>query len=609
MHLNTCRNTWLKYRLLRDYPDKLRYHKSKKKNISELVTCADALLSEVVDADEHILRDISSSSRTGSTSNGNGSENASLAGLSIPGPGFVSYDQTKVHIANAALHIRNKIQNSEKPYEHPPSASDLTLQAAKRIVPPVLFNTVALSAGLIQTLPEDETEFAETRSEQKVLSVCQDIINLSGKATPKTMALGLTIRNATGSRYLLELLNGFGHVPSYDTVLRAETGIAYQQLETKEEGFIPPGFEVSKITVLVYDNIDFLEETLSGAGTSHYTNGIMFQVSETGSQIQVTARTSIPGTKKTFTPQKSEIAPYFLYKKEAPGEQLVLSADLSQLLEASQHKNLCYAWLKETDGSTYPAFTGFNIKTSSPLPKSVVHYLPIIEASPTDMATVRHILKSAKEQAELLKCPSIIVVFDQAIYAKAQMIRWSDEEYQDILLPRLGEFHTVMSFMTAIGKRFELSAFEDILVESGVISAGSIKGVLAVHKYNRSIYAHKCMFEALLRIQIEEFLSTIPADDSDSVTALTEILLQQHTEGSNNPPDHELIKAFHQHVIHKSAESAVYAFWNSYITMVGVSLSFIRATRTADFNLHLASLRAMLPWFFAYDRVNYSRSV
>ena len=55
------------------------------------------------------------------------------------------------------------------------------------------------------------------------------------------------------------------------------------------------------------------------------------------------------------------------------------------------------------------------------------------------------------------------------------------------------------------------------------------------------------MFEALLRIQIEEFLSTIPADDSDSVTALAEILLQQHTEGSNNPPDHALIKAFHQH--------------------------------------------------------------
>ena len=97
------------------------------------------------------------------------------------------------------------------------------------------------------------------------------------------------------------------------------------------------------------------------------------------------------------------------------------------------------------------------------------------------MATVRQILKTAKDQAELLKCPSIIVVFDQAIYAEAQMIRWSsDEEYQDILLTRLGEFYTVMSIMTAIGKRFELSAFEDILAESGVFRRARSKKVLAV---------------------------------------------------------------------------------------------------------------------------------
>ena len=110
------------------------------------------------------------------------------------------------------------------------------------------------------------------------------------------------------------------------------------------------------------------------------------------------------------------------------------------------------------------------------------------------MATARHILKTAKDQAELLKCPSIIVVFDQAIYAKAQMIRWSDEEYQDILLPRLGEFHTVMSFMTAIGKRFELSAFEDILAESGVVAARSIKRSSGCSQVQRKHYAHKSMF-------------------------------------------------------------------------------------------------------------------
>ena len=36
-------------------------------------------------------------------------------------------------------------------------------------------------------------------------------------------------------------------------------------------------------------------------------------------------------------------------------------------------------------------------------------------------------------------------------------------------------------------------------------------------------------------------------------------------------------------------------------------MSYIKATRTSDWTLHLASVRSMLPWMFAYDRVNYSR--
>ena len=44
------RNVWLKYRLARDYPEKLLYHKSVHSNISELVTCADVTIDEVMNA-------------------------------------------------------------------------------------------------------------------------------------------------------------------------------------------------------------------------------------------------------------------------------------------------------------------------------------------------------------------------------------------------------------------------------------------------------------------------------------------------------------------------------------------------------------------------------
>ena len=34
---------------------------------------------------------------------------------------------------------------------------------------------------------------------------------------------------------------------------------------------------------------------------------------------------------------------------------------------------------------------------------------------------------------------------------------------------------------------------------------------------------------------------------------------------------------------------------------------FIRATRIIDWDLHLLPFRSMIPWYFACDKVNYSR--
>ena len=38
-------------------------------------------------------------------------------------------------------------------------------------------------------------------------------------------------------------------------------------------------------------------------------------------------------------------------------------------------------------------------------------------------------------------------------------------------------------------------------------------------------------------------------------------------------------------------------------------LLFIRGTRSSNWDLHLAVISEMLPWFFAYNHTNYSRSV
>lgn len=48
----------------------------------------------------------------------------------------------------------------------------------------------------------------------------------------------------------------------------------------------------------------------------------------------------------------------------------------------------------------------------------------------------------------------VVLVFDEAIYAKIQQIRWKDERFLSRFIVRLGDFHTTMSFLSAIGKLF-----------------------------------------------------------------------------------------------------------------------------------------------------------
>ena len=48
-------------------------------------------------------------------------------------------------------------------------------------------------------------------------------------------------------------------------------------------------------------------------------------------------------------------------------------------------------------------------------------------------------------------------------------------------------------------------------------------------------------------------------------------------------------------------------FWMSYIDMVETLLHLIRSSREGNWLLHLYAIRSVLPWCFAYDRINYSR--
>ena len=107
-------------------------------------------------------------------------------------------------------------------------------------------------------------------------------------------------------------------------------------------------------------------------------------------------------------------------------------------------------------GQTVSSWTGFNIQARKEMQvlKDNVGYLPTIDAPAASMATIHEILLQALKMKDALKLSALVIVFDQALYAKAAEVQWKHSiQFQSIVL-RHGAFHTACTFLIIIGKRF-----------------------------------------------------------------------------------------------------------------------------------------------------------
>ena len=104
-----------------------------------------------------------------------------------------------------------------------------------------------------------------------------------------------------------------------------------------------------------------------------------------------------------------------------------------------------------------PGWTGFNTMLyNHEIPNvSRVGYLPVIDATPTEYSTINTILIRSKEIADKLELKYAVLVFDEAVYAKVQQVRWKEEAFINRFVVRLGEFHTIMTYLSAMSKIFE----------------------------------------------------------------------------------------------------------------------------------------------------------
>ena len=187
-------------------------------------------------------------------------------------------------------------------------------------------------------------------------------------------------------------------------------------------------------------------------------------------------------------------------------------------------------------------------------------------------------------------------------------------------MPRLGAFHTISCLLSVIGKRFSPAGLRDVIIESGVIEEGSVDGVLNGKAYNRAVRFHKLMYEACMRLIWTGFIDWLEEENvpeyqifgtlKDNIKKFSDNDLdpKMFNEVMENDLFIAVYERFQEYLEKlRSNNGTMSAFWMSYVDMASLMLDFLRASREKDWTLHLISISNLIPWCFAYNRINYAK--
>jgi hypothetical protein len=199
---------------------------------------------------------------------------------------------------------------------------------------------------------------------------------------------------------------------------------------------------------VVWDNNDFNEETVSGKGTTHVANDIMLQNGNTTLGDHVTVSKSC----RTVQAPETYIAPCTnrekgtIYLRSQSSDISIDDKGYQDEQQFARNADFVYTLshkYSSESGLLFPGWTGLNMQVRKDIPTVTnIGYLPVIDAPVTDLATVNNtLLKHSVSICQRLELPEIVLVFDEALCAKAQMLRWKNEEYKNRLVIRLGDFH------------------------------------------------------------------------------------------------------------------------------------------------------------------------
>ena len=101
-----------------------------------------------------------------------------------------------------------------------------------------------------------------------------------------------------------------------------------------------------------------------------------------------------------------------------------------------------------------------------------------------------------------------VITFDLQLYEKAVKLQMHKAPDLDHLVFRIGEMHTIMASLRALGASIDGSGFDEGWIEVGLYGSTTTRQILEGNQMKRALTAHSIAYSALSDLHMEAFLKS-----------------------------------------------------------------------------------------------------
>lgn len=513
------------------------------------------------------------------------------------------YKQNNDTIQNAVNIIVQDIEKCNFEFEYYPAATEFfDLKSLDSYIPRTLFEFLSQLITYKKKNPSDWYN--------NIIAISHSILSLVFPIkvqSPLQIGLAVTLYHRYGSRDLIDTLSSLGFCSSYHQLLLYQTSV----IKNRDEPLMSQCF-----SQFVFDNADHNVCTIDGYNTFHYMGGIEIVVPShkvkhsrirkekklpKSDTFKLENKISVKNFKKDKTKNLGDL------KMEEFNESLTIGNYYAKIINVSKSD---FLWLYSKFVNILQS-TGWNhfmeiLLSKNNAEKCRILYLPFILAPPSDHNTINTSLFMASTRAAELNITYAYVSFDLPLYFKAlEIVQTTCHENLKNVVPILGGFHLLMSFLGSIGAIMDGSGIKEML--SLIYAENSIPYILNGKAYSRAVRGHVLIHCAISNLIFD--MIQLTEEDKDFLGSLLLEMKEKSVIDKLAESRYTIILKKFNDKVEEIANSnhPTAQLWIQYFVMVTLVKKFLEAGRSSNWDMYLECIVQMLPIFHASGHNLYAK--